>query len=126
MVTATDVGLAINPRGCVKQLQGAMLEAALPHALYEELIIDQATGKALNSNWLDLKKPYPLDVPQTDGIVLETGTKEDSAWGVKGIGNAGCLAIMPAIANAACNALGVDFMETPLTPDRVLRALGKV
>ena len=125
MVNATDVGQIINPQGLEGQLNGCLGTAGVDSALFEESIIDNSIGCMLNSNMIDYKWRTSLELPSIDNVVLETPfpTHRFHAIGVGEIATApGPSAVLMAVSNA----IGVWLHEYPATPERVLKALGKV
>ena len=89
--------------------------------LHEEYILDPETGVKLNGNMIDYRKPTTLDVPVVDKEILELRSG-NAAYGASGIAHN--LANSHLIITAIHNATGV-WVESPATPDRVLKALGK-
>ena len=93
--------------------------------LTEEIIYDHATGVPLNFNWIDYKIPTMADMPDIDPVLLEVW-RGGGEYGACGIGE-GTLTCTPrAVANAIYNAIGVRVDEIPITPQKILLALGKV
>lgn len=120
LVTAVDVGKAINPQRCQSQAEGAAVQG-LGQALFEHLAYQG--DMPLNAEPLRYRVPRIADVPVSfDAIVLEQG-HGPGPFGAKGVGEAGNLTIPAAIANAIADAVGARVTELPITPDKVLRAL---
>jgi 4-hydroxybenzoyl-CoA reductase subunit alpha len=71
---------------------------------------------------LDYKSPTSLDTPEIETILVETNDPE-GPFGAKEAGQGPLLPVVPALANALYDAIGVRFHETPITPEKVLRAL---
>jgi CO/xanthine dehydrogenase Mo-binding subunit len=106
-----------------QQIGGQVM--AMGEALTEELIYDPVRGVPLNFNFIDYKMPTILDMPEIEPVLLEVW-RGAGEYGACGIGE-GTLTCTPrAIANAVYNAIGARVDELPLTPDKVLRALGKI
>jgi CO/xanthine dehydrogenase Mo-binding subunit len=120
LVTAGDVGRAINPAVVERQLNGAAV-MALGSSIGEEMIFEN--GRLLNGSLADYKIPSFLDVPSELTAVLIEEPHPNAPFGAKGVGESGSFSVTPAIANALCDATGVRIREMPLTPERVLRAL---
>ncbi len=91
------------------------------YALYEERIMDGLSGVVLNPNFETYKLPGIADVPVIDIVFLDLPER-----GVIGIGEPATVPTAAAIANAVANALGVRISSLPITPAKVLAALGKV
>lgn len=123
-VAAHDSGKIINPAIARCQVQGAVLMGC-GLALTENMVFDEKTGMILNPNFVDYRIPGPLDLPDPEVIFVETIDPCAGAFGAKGLGDAGTCACCPAIANAVHNAIGVR-VDPPITPERVLKALGKL
>jgi CO/xanthine dehydrogenase Mo-binding subunit len=82
-------------------------------------------GVPLNFNFIDYKIPTILDMPPVEPVLLEIW-RGDGEYGACGIGE-GTLTCTPrAVANAIYNAIGVRVDELPMTPERVLKALGTI
>ena len=120
---AIDVGKAVNPVQVVGQIEGAIVQAA-GHVLLENFIQQDGYVKTnLMSNYLI---PTVLDIPvEVESIVLEL-PEPNGPYGARGIGEMPFLPLAPAIMHAMHDATGVWFHEFPLTPERVLRGLGKL
>ncbi|MBI3089729.1 MAG: xanthine dehydrogenase family protein molybdopterin-binding subunit [Candidatus Tectomicrobia bacterium] len=121
-VAAHDVGRAINPVGIEGQIHGAVT-LALGQAFSEQLVFQQ--GRLMNPNFLDYRMPTALETPHIETIIIEAAD-EESAYGVKGVGEPPVPPVIPAIANAIYNATGARILELPLSPERVWLALQKV
>jgi len=120
---AIDVGKAINPVQVVGQIEGAIVQAA-GYVLMENFIQEQGIVKTdLLSNYLI---PTVLDIPvDVESIVLEYA-EPNGPYGARGMAEMPYLPLAPAIMHAVHDATGVWFHEFPLTPERVLRGLGKL
>jgi CO/xanthine dehydrogenase Mo-binding subunit len=125
VVNATDVGQVIDPPGLEGQLNGCLGSAGIDSALFEETVFDPSSGHMLNANMIDYKwRTYP-DLPAIDNVVLETpfDTYRFRAVGAGEVATApGPIAVLIAVSNA----IGTWLHEYPVTPERVLAALGKV
>ena len=115
-----DCGLVVNKLTCETQVHGGII-MGMGYALYEERVMDSATGVVLNSNFETYKLPTMTDVPEIEVILMEMPER-----GVIGVGEPCTIPTASAIANAVANALGVRVSSLPITPSRVLAALGKV
>jgi CO/xanthine dehydrogenase Mo-binding subunit len=121
LVTAVDVGKAINPSLVEGQIIGAGM-MGLGFALSEELQLSEEDGWISNPNLSDYKPPYPADSPEFVPIIIEH-PQFSGPFGAKGAGEAPILAIAPAIANAVYDALNVRITDLPLTHEKILMAL---
>ncbi len=121
--TVQDVGFAINPMSVEGQMEGGSVQG-MGIGLWEEYIYDDQ-GRLRNAGLLDYRMPTAADVPDIDSIIVEVPS-EDGPYGARGVGEPPITAGGAAIANAVADAIGVRVHEMPITPERVLRALGKV
>ncbi len=121
IVTAHSCGRPINIGQIESQIQGAVIQG-LSYALYENRVMDSATGLQMNANMHQYILPFSMEIPEIEIILIESYDAATSTDAV-GIGEPPIIATAPAIANAVYNAIGVRINELPITPDRVLRAL---
>jgi CO/xanthine dehydrogenase Mo-binding subunit len=119
LTAAHDVGKAINPNGCIGQIEGALAQG-LGTALFEEMPLEN--GAILNPNLLEYKIPCSKDMPPLVPMVVEEAHPE-GPYGAKGVGEPGLAPTAAAIANAVYDAIGIQIKTIPFTPDRVLGAL---
>jgi CO/xanthine dehydrogenase Mo-binding subunit len=120
---AQDAGFAINPMSVEGQMQGGASQG-LGLAMWEEMQYD-AEGRLLNGNLLDYRLPTTRDLPPIEAIIVEVPS-EEGPYGARIVGEPSIVAGIAAISNAVANATGARVMEAPLTPERVLRAMGKL
>ena len=114
-----DCGLVVSKLTCESQVNGGII-LGIGYALYEERVMDRHTGVVLNPNFETYKLPALADMPEIDIVLLDMPER-----GVIGIGEPVTIPTAAAIANAVANALGVRVPSLPMTPARVLAALGK-
>ena len=117
-----DTGTAINPRHCEQQLLGAAI-THLGLTLFEEMIF--AEGQLVNGSLLDYQVASIKDMPESFRPIIVEVPHETGPFGAKGAGETGALTVAPAIANAIQDAVGVRIRDLPITPEKVLRALGE-
>jgi CO/xanthine dehydrogenase Mo-binding subunit len=123
VVVADDVGKAINPDLVVGQIEGAVVQAQ-GYAITENL--KSAGGRVLTDQLSTYLLPTILDIPtQVESVIVEI-PDPNGPWGARGLGEIPFLPLAPAIAAAIHDATGVWIDEFPFTPERVLRALGKI
>jgi CO/xanthine dehydrogenase Mo-binding subunit len=91
----------------------------------EGIVRDQATGLVLNGNYLDYKIPTHADLPQNIDITMNEGIEPFGPFGAKGMAEPICNAPANAFANAIYNACGARVYNTPITPEKILVAMGK-
>jgi len=122
IVARHDCGRIVNPTLAESQLEGGIIQG-LGYALFEEKIIDRATGRPLAANLHDYKIPTHADVPRIDAKFVRAADPIANHVGARGVGEPPIIPTAPAIANAVADALGVEVTEIPLAPWRVLSAL---
>ena len=118
IVCVQDGGLIISKLTCESQVNGGII-MGIGFALYEERIMDSQSGVVLNPNFETYKLTGLADVPEIDVVLLDMPER-----GVIGIGEPVTIPTASAVANAVANALGVRVNNLPITPARVLAALG--
>ncbi|PKN67733.1 MAG: xanthine dehydrogenase [Deltaproteobacteria bacterium HGW-Deltaproteobacteria-12] len=123
VVNVNDVGKAINPMACEGQMYGGTY-MGVGRALWEEMIHDPATGVLLNGNLLDYKIATIEDCGPID-TVLKESRLGFGPYGLVGIGENTPTMIPALLGPAVFNAIGVWIDDYPITPDKVLKALGK-
>ncbi len=120
VVSANDVGRAVNPELVQGQIEGAVIQAQ-GYALMENLISHE--GRILNPYLSTYLIPTVLDVPpEVKSVILEYADPI-GPWGVRGMAEMPLLPLAPAIAAAVFDATGVWIDSLPLTPDKVVAAL---
>lgn len=123
ILSADDVGKAINPELVVGQIEGAIVQAH-GYAVLEEF--KTRDGYVLTDQFSTYLLPTILDIPEKVESVLVEVPDPNGPWGARGMGELPYLPVAPAIAAAIHDATGVWMDEFPFTPERVLRALGKI
>jgi carbon-monoxide dehydrogenase large subunit len=121
-----DCGRMVNPRLVAEQLRGAIVQG-LGAALWEQCVYDEA-GQLLTGTLMDYLVPMAPEVPEIVVGHVETPTAF-AEGGFKGAGEAGTAGAPGAVLNAVNDALapfGARVSRQPITPDVVLRALGKL
>jgi carbon-monoxide dehydrogenase large subunit len=121
-----DCGTVINPQLVDEQIRGGVVQG-IGGALFEECVYD-ASGQLRNGNMADYLVPMAAEMPDIEVGHIMSPTAE-SELGAKGAGEAGTGGAPGAIMNAINDALvpfGVTVTAQPATPERILRALGKV
>jgi len=121
-VAAQDVGRALNLMAVEGQIQGAVAQG-IGWALWEGYRYDEQ-GHLANPNLLDYPIATAPDLPPIETVLVETHPAE-GPYGAKGVGEPPIVPAPAAVMNAVADALGVPVGELPLTPERVVRALGK-
>ena len=124
LVHPYDVGQSINPDVHDQQLFGGAYEGIGVSAI-EAIYYDPQTGVKLNDNLIGYPILTMLDLGEIECPIIETNLGF-SPYGLCGCSEAGKAATAAALlVPAVYNAIGKWIEETPVTPDRVLKALGK-
>ena len=116
-----DAGRAIHPGYVEGQMQGGVAQG-IGWALNEEYIFD-ASGRLDNAGFLDYRMPVASDLPMIDTVVVEV-PNDAHPHGVRGVGEVPIAPPMAAVANAIHDAVGLRLRELPMSPPKVLAALG--
>ena len=116
---AHDVGYALNPLAVEGQIEGS-IHMGLGQALMEQM--EYRHGRLLNASLLDYKIPSPMEMPEIECILVETIDPE-GPFGAKECGEGALAPVIPAVANAIYDAVGVRLNKLPMTPDKVLEAI---
>jgi isoquinoline 1-oxidoreductase beta subunit len=112
---ALDPGIAVQPDNIVAQTESSIVYG-LGFALFERITIDD--GVVQESNFYDYHVPRLNEIPQMIIDVMATDNHPT------GVGQMATPLVAPAIANAVAQLTGVRLRETPMSPDRVKKALG--
>lgn len=121
-VAACDVGKAIRPSSVEGQIEGQLVMNTACAKL-EDYVWDEKTGVLLNGSDLEYKVPTILDVPPIEAIILESRLGS-GCYGATGISHQ--IVDKGIVACAVHNAIGKWIDSVPITPDKVLEALGEV
>jgi xanthine dehydrogenase YagR molybdenum-binding subunit len=116
-------GRILNPRTARSQFVGGMV-MGLGMALTEGSTLDPAFGDFAERDLAAYHVPVNADVPSVEAHWIEEDDPHLNPTGGKGIGEIGVVGTAAAVGNAFHHAVGVRVRELPLTPDRVLEALG--
>jgi selenium-dependent xanthine dehydrogenase len=109
VITATDVGKAINPLAVEGQLEGGVM-MGVGYALTEELVVDK--GRVLSDSLVRYRVPTIRHLPEITPILVEHPTSS-GPYGAKGIGEITSIPTAPAIVNAIYDAVGVRLSSLP-------------
>jgi len=124
---AHDVGQVINPATVRGQVLGGVY-MGLGEALMEEQVFRRLPPKLSSAlvhrtpSVLEYKTLTSADMPEVEVMLIED-PDPNCPFGAKEAGQGPLLPVMPAVANAIWDAVGVRIDEVPITPDKVLRAL---
>ncbi|MEM9456281.1 MAG: xanthine dehydrogenase family protein molybdopterin-binding subunit [Myxococcota bacterium] len=119
-----DCGRVMNPLTLRSQVNGGVI-LGTSYALMEQRVLDNDLGRMLNPNLESYKILGARDTPKIEVLLTEVYAGNNNT-GAVGIGEPSTIPTAAAIACALFDALGVPVRSLPLTPDRVLTALGKV
>ncbi|HEY3910865.1 MAG TPA: xanthine dehydrogenase family protein molybdopterin-binding subunit [Stellaceae bacterium] len=124
LTAVDDYGVLVNPMVAAGQAHGAIAQGA-GQALQEHAAYDPASGQLLAGSFMDYALPRADDFPMFR-LNFSPTRCTTNPLGVKGCGEAGAVALFPAINNAILDALaplGVTGFDGPATPFRIWRAM---
>jgi CO/xanthine dehydrogenase Mo-binding subunit len=116
-----DAGKAVHPSYVEGQFQGGAAQG-IGWALNEEYIYGK-DGRLQNAGFLDYRIPVASDLPMIDTVIVEV-PNPGHPYGVRGVGETSIVPPLAAIANAVSAAAGVRMTDLPMSPPRVLKAMG--
>ena len=116
-----DFGTLINPMLTLGQIHGGVAQG-IGQALLEHTVYDGVSGQLLSGSFMDYALPRADDLPEF-GVTLTGVPTEANPLGVKGAGQAGAIAAPQTVVLAVVDALGLETIDMPLTPERVWRAM---
>jgi len=119
IISANDVGKAINPLGLQGQVEGGVV-MGLGHALMEEFVVRE--GKVISDRMAKYQIPHIQDTPPIETIFVEAPTAE-GPYGAKGVGEIVSIPTPPAITNAIYNAVGVRIDHLPVKKEYLLQMI---
>ncbi len=123
VICAIDVGKAINPQQVEGQVQGGLIQT-VGYAVMENFV--ERDGRVLTPTLSTYLVPTILDIPpEMDTVIMEIPDPR-GPWGARGLGEVMNMCLAPAITAAVHAATGVWLDQFPLTPERVLKGLGKI
>jgi CO/xanthine dehydrogenase Mo-binding subunit len=123
VISVNDVGKAVNPLNVRGQIEGGVVQAA-GYAILENFI--QKDGIVLTPYLSTYLIPTVDDIPGNVKAVIEEYADPIGPYGARGMAEMPFLPLVPAVIDAVHQATGVWFYEFPLTPERILRGLGKL
>jgi carbon-monoxide dehydrogenase large subunit len=119
-----DYGRLINPMLTAGQVHGGVAQG-IGQALTEHTVYDPQSGQLLSGSFMDYALPRADDLSSFDLTLVEVPTRANPL-GVKGSGQAGCIAAPQTIMNAILDALaplGIRHLDMPATPQRIWSAI---
>ena len=123
VVSANDVGKAINPQQVQGQIEGGVVQAA-GYAVLENF--KQEGGYVQTDQMSTYLIPTILDIPDRVQSVIMEIPDPIGPWGARGMAEMPFIPLAPAIVAAVHDAVGVWYDDFPLTPERILHGLGKL
>ena len=123
-VAVHDCGLPINPELALGQVYGGILKS-IGHTLYEDMIYDPE-GRCLTTDLASYGAPMFQEMPRDVVVRFVETTDPVGPLGAKSVSEISVNAAAPAIASAVHDAIGVWIREWPITPEKILKALGRL
>lgn len=120
-IAVDDYGRLLNPMLARSQVQGGVVQG-IGQALMERIAYDPESAQLLSAGFMDYAMPRAADLPDITIHLREDTPTEANGLGVKGTGQAGCIAAPQAIIAALRDAIGNDI-TMPATPEKIWRAL---
>jgi 4-hydroxybenzoyl-CoA reductase subunit alpha len=126
---AHDIGRALNPTLARGQIEGSVY-MGLGEALMEEQEFRRLPKKFSHAlvhkfpSILEYKSPTSLDMPDVVTDLIEEPDPQ-GPYGAKEVGQGPLLPVIPAVANAVYDAVGVRIDESPITPEKIMKALAE-
>ena len=112
-----DFGLVINPNMLAGQVHGGIAQG-IGQAIYENTVYDSENGQLLSGSFMDYALPRAEDLINVD-IRWNMVPCETNLLQIKGAGEAGAIGAPPAVINALVNALNIEHIDMPATPNKV-------
>src|SRR5271169_4463053 len=124
VVAVHDCGQPVWKTGVESQILGGVLQG-ISYALFEERVVDERSGRVLNPNVEFYKILGSKDTPEIVPLLVDFYPGKNNAH-ARGIGEPATVPTAAAVANAIAHATGIRPTALPITPARILEALGKV
>lgn len=121
-----DYGRVVDPQLTEGQLHGGVTQG-IGQALCEQIVYGPRDGQLLTGSLMDYALPRADALPMFQ-VEFNGDATAANPLGVKGVGQAGCIAAPPAVINAVVDALsplGIDHIQMPATPERVWQAIAE-
>jgi CO/xanthine dehydrogenase Mo-binding subunit len=119
----SDAGKVLHFNSAKGQLEGGAV-MGFGHALFEETVYQD--GLLLNADPFQYRLPIMQDIPEHFRTIILENHDGPGPFGSKGMSQTSITAVAPAIGNAICDALGVRISSVPISPEKILQALGKI
>lgn len=124
IASAFDVGQVINKKLIDGQLMGGIVQG-IGSAVLEGFKFS-SDGRLLNPSFTDNKIPTAKDIPQEIVPIYIENPQPDGPFGARGVGEHPMISVPSAIANAVYDAIGINFYELPITPEKVALAVASM
>jgi xanthine dehydrogenase YagR molybdenum-binding subunit len=124
VVGVHDCGRVVNTLTTRSQINGGIIQG-ISYALFENRVLDRRSGDMLNANFLDYKILGAVDMPEIVALPFPVA-QGITPSGISSLGEPATVPTAAAVANAVANAIGARVRSLPITPDKVLAALGAV
>jgi xanthine dehydrogenase molybdenum-binding subunit len=121
VISANDVGTAINPLGLQGQVEGGVM-MGIGNCLTEEFIVQE--GRVVTDRLARYRIPGIMLTPEITSIIVEHPTAE-GPYGAKGVGEICTIPTTPAITNAIYNAVGVRVDRLPVDQEKIALELAR-
>jgi CO/xanthine dehydrogenase Mo-binding subunit len=118
-----DAGKALHFPSAKGQVEGGGV-MGFGHALFEEVIYQD--GQILNADPFQYRLPVMRDIPEFFHSSMLENCDGPGPFGSKGMSQTSIVTVAPAIGNAIYDALGIHLTSLPVTPEKILKALGKI
>jgi len=118
-----DAGKAIHYPSARAQVEGGAV-MGFGHALFEEVVYQD--GQLLNGHPSQYRLPVMADMPEAFYASMLENEDGPGPFGSKGMSQTSIVTVAPAIGNAIVDAIGVRVRSLPITPEKILRAMGKI
>ena len=119
----TDAGKILQYNSAKGQLEGGAV-MGIGHAFYEETMYQE--GQLMNADPFQYRLATMEDVPESFNTVMLENADGPGPFGSKGISQTSITMVAPAIGNAVYDAIGVRIRSVPITPEKILKGLGKI
>lgn len=127
LIGCYDGGTIVNPKAAEAQIEGAF-SMGYGQALFEHVMVNDK-GRMINCSFRDYKIPTFMDSPSTsimDISFVPDNPCEFGPNGAKGIGEVSTVPVLPGIANAVSDAIGIELYDLPFTRETILNAINGV
>lgn len=118
-----DAGKAIHYPSAKAQVEGGAV-MGFGHALFEEVVYDG--NQMQNGDPFQYRLPVLRDLPESFHSLMVENGDGPGPYGSKGMSQTSIVTVAPAVGNAICDAIGARVKSLPISPQKVLQAMGKL